>query len=184
MAPRDGDLVEGYLRGDPRVTSEIDGWIEGAARPFYRKLGHQWDDILQEIRLEILELLRAGKFRGDSSLKSYLWRVVGHSCLDRVRSLKRWTLVSMDDSEEVRDFVDGRRQPEGLPAESADLLLRVLEKTTEECRRLWRMIVAGYSYREIGAEIGASEGALRVRALRCRKEALRIREKLLTAEVQ
>jgi DNA-directed RNA polymerase specialized sigma24 family protein len=51
----------------------------------------------------------------------------------------------------------------------------------DECRRLWRMLVDGFSYREMSDEYGVSEGALRVRVLRCRRKALEVRERLLGA---
>ena len=83
---RDADLVELFLAGDGDAVREVDGWIAQAAWSYRQRLSNEWDDILQEIRLELTRLLSRGSFRGDSSLKTYLWRVVNHTCIDRLRA--------------------------------------------------------------------------------------------------
>jgi DNA-directed RNA polymerase specialized sigma24 family protein len=45
-----------------------------------------------------------------------------------------------------------------------------------ECQKLWRMIVAGMSYRQMSERLEVSEGTLRVRVLRCRKRAMARRD--------
>jgi hypothetical protein len=55
---------------------------------------------------------------------------------------------------------------------------RVLQRLSADCVRLLRMVAAGLSYRTMAAEVEASEGALRVRVLRCRRRALEIRREL------
>ncbi|HET8647254.1 MAG TPA: sigma factor, partial [Vicinamibacteria bacterium] len=67
----------------------MDKWIAGAAGPFRRRLAADWPDLLQEARMEVLRLLRQSSWRGESRLKTYVWRVVGHTCLDAMRRLKR-----------------------------------------------------------------------------------------------
>ena len=53
---------------------------------------------------------------------------------------------------------------------------------SEECWRLWAMILEGLSYREMSDRVQVSKGALQVRVLRCRKRAMELREELLAAE--
>ncbi|HSG41131.1 MAG TPA: hypothetical protein VLE27_15945, partial [Thermoanaerobaculia bacterium] len=60
-----------------------------------------------------------------------------------------------------------------------DLLLRVLEKVPQDCQEMWRMIVAGLSYREMSLRLNVAEGTLRVRVLRCRERATTVRDELL-----
>ena len=59
--------------------------------------------------------------------------------------------------------------------EDKDLLLRVLDRVPQDCRELWRMIVAGLSYREMSLRMSVAEGTLRVRVLRCREKAVAAR---------
>ena len=57
-----------------------------------------------------------------------------------------------------------------------------LEGMSRECRDLWGLILAGLSYREIGTRLGVTEGALRVRALRCRQRAAEVAGRNIVAE--
>lgn len=177
----DGAIIDRFLAGDPAAVGQVDGWLARAASGYRRRLGDQLEDVLQDVRLEVTRLLQQGKFRGDSSLKTYLWRVTAHTCLDRLRAGSRWSFVEYDgESAEAAD-------PVSLPPPAApwsadrDLLLRVLARMEDDCRRLWSMLIDGLSYREMSVETGVSEGALRVRVLRCRRRAQEVRDELLTA---
>ena len=46
-----------------------------------------------------------------------------------------------------------------------------LQRVPVECRQIWDGILRGLSYQQLSGELGVSEGALRVRAHRCRKRA-------------
>src|SRR5215204_3022221 len=177
MANDDKEIVARFLRGEADAIGTVDGWISRAAWPYQRRLADRWEDVLQDIRLEVTRLLGQGKFRGDSSLRTYLWRVVSHTCLDQLRAQKKWKWADLEE-------LDQGNGPEPVPAGAArhadrDLLLRVLEKVPQDCREMWRMIVAGLSYREMGLRLNVAEGTLRVRVLRCREKAVALRRELL-----
>jgi RNA polymerase sigma-70 factor (ECF subfamily) len=177
MATDDREMVSRYLQGDSEAVGTVDGWISRAAWPYQRRLSDRWDDVLQDVRLEITRLLGQGKFRGESSLRTYLWRVVSHTCLDQIRAQTKWKWADL----ETLDQGDG---PDLVPhgagrQEDRDLLLRVLERVPADCREMWRMIVAGLSYREMSTRLDVAEGTLRVRVLRCRERALTARKELL-----
>jgi RNA polymerase sigma factor (sigma-70 family) len=172
-------FIAAYLEGDAAALAEADRWIRGAARPYYRRLSSHWDDVLQDVRLEVFKALSSQQFRGEANIKTYIWRVVNHSCLDLVRKASRWRWTDFEDSPEVQEIVDRRDQDETLSLATTDLLTRVMEQVSEECRKLWQMIFDGLSYREMGAALDAKEGALRVRVLRCRKKAIEIRQALM-----
>ncbi len=174
----DSEVVELYLRGDPEATAAVDDWILRAARSFRRRLEGHWDDVLQEVRLEVFRLLKQGRFRGESRLGTYLWPVVAHTCLDHIRSQKQWRWIDLE-SVEVLELSQHRSADQARRTESRDLLRRVLRALSAECRQVWSMIVAGMSYREIGAKLQVAEGTLRVRALRCRRKARAVRAALL-----
>lgn len=178
MATEDQEMAARFLRGEPDAVGTVDGWISRAAWPYQRRLVNRWDDVLQDIRLEITRLLSQGKFRGESSLRTYLWRVVSHTCLDQIRAdgKRQWT-----DLEELEQGTGDGALIDPAPArhEDRDLLQRVLEKVSADCRDMWRMIVAGLSYRDMSLRLGIAEGTLRVRALRCREKAIALRAELL-----
>lgn len=179
----DREMVSRFLRGDADAVATLDGWIARAAWPYQRRLAHRWDDVLQDVRLEVTRLLGEGKFRGESSLRTYLWRVVSHTCLDQIRSQGKWQFTDL----ETVDQDDGRamalpRVAAGDPVER-DLLLRVLDRASSDCRDLWKMIVLGLSYKEMSVRLGVAEGTLRVRVLRCRERAIALRSELMAGPV-
>jgi RNA polymerase sigma-70 factor, ECF subfamily len=178
MATDDQEVVARFLKGEANAVGTVDGWISRAAWPYQRRLADRWDDVLQEVRLEVTRLLGQGKFRGESSLRTYLWRVVSHTCLDQIRSQSKWQWTDL----EAVDRGDALTLPPPSLAsrgEDRDLLLRVLDRVPQDCREMWRMIVAGLSYREMSLRMGVAEGTLRVRVLRCREKAVALRQELL-----
>ena len=174
----DRDLIAAYLRGETAAVSTMEDYILRAARSYRRRLDHCWEDVLQDLQLEVFRLLEAGRFRGDAALSTYLWRVVSHTCLDRIRSQgrRRETDLEEDGLGDLSALISGRRSQW---SESRDLVERVLAEVSAECRRLWSLILAGHSYREMSSAMEVAEGTLRVRVLRCRKKALEIRGRLL-----
>lgn len=179
MRNEEARLIADFLDGEPEAIEEIDGWIQQAAWPFRQRLFNQWEDLLQDVRLEVTRLLSERRFRGESALKTYLWRVTANACVDRVRAQRK---VRWEDVEAVDQWGDAPREQAREVAErrnARDLVLRVLAEMPEECRELWRMLFEGLSYRQMGERLGVSEGALRVRVLRCRRRAVALRDELL-----
>jgi RNA polymerase sigma factor (sigma-70 family) len=176
MVTSDQDVVAQYLRGDAEAVVTVDGWIARAAWPYQRRLSNRWDDVLQDVRLEVTRLLGQGKFRGESSLRTYLWQVVSHTCLDQLRHQNRWQWA---DLEALDEGWSAGAPPAAASHEDRDLVQRVLERVSDECRELWRLIVMGHSYREMSQRLGVAEGTLRVRVLRCREKAVAVRGELL-----
>ena len=178
MATDDREMVARFLRGEREAVGTVDGWISRAAWPYQRRLADHWEDVLQDVRLEVTRLLGQGKFRGESSLRTYLWRVVSHTCLDQLRAQSKWKWADL----EALDREEGPTGAVEAPAsrrEDKDLLLRVLERMPQDCREMWRMIVAGLSYKEMSLRLNVAEGTLRVRVLRCRERATALRRELL-----
>lgn len=175
----DQEVVIRFLRGDTEAVGTVDGWISRAAWPYQRRLADAWDDVLQDVRLEVTRLLGQGKFRGESSLRTYLWRVVSHTCLDQLRSRGKRQWTDLEEVDKAGNGGDPGRQAAPSRTEDRDLLLRVLGKTSQDCRELWRLIVHGLSYREMSLRMGVAEGTLRVRVLRCREKAVSLRDELL-----
>lgn len=180
----DTEVIDLYLKGQKQAVRTVEGWIARAAYPYQKRLATHWDDVRQDILLEITRLLMQGKFRGESSFKTYLWRLVSHTCLDQIRAESRakWTELAFPSKDETEQSVfpsSPVTEGPGSRAEIKDLLLRVLERVPAECRELWRMINAGLSYREMSARLAIAEATIRVRVLRCREKAVAIRAELL-----
>ena len=169
----DGQLVSGFLAEDHRAIEQLDQWIRRAAHSFRFRLGACWEDELQEVRLEVFQLLRKGNFEGRSSLKSYVWQVANHTCIDFMRKKNLWKFTTLEHV--ANDLVT--QPPRNLEsADEARGLLRLLGKMPSECRKLWQMILSGCPYQQMSDQLNISEGTLRVRVHRCRKKAAALRD--------
>ncbi len=168
----DQEQIAGFLRGDPAAVETVTLWIQQAAGRYRGRLSAEWDDLLQDLLLEVTTAFQAGTFRGDCQLRTFVWRIAHYRCLNRIRDRSR--RPESADEEAARQVPDPARPVLAgiLERESADLVLRFVETLPAQCRHLWRLILAGRSYREISGETGISEGALRVRVLRCRRRAV------------
>ena len=171
QAMETANLIGAYLRGEPPAIRQIDEWLRRAASPFRKRLRADWEDVLQEVRVEVFRLLEEGRFRPEASLRTYLWHVTAHNCIDAVRRQRRGPPVVRQNRDDLRPArgpspLDTLVEREREQARSA-----LLEAAPIACRDLWKLILSGVSYREISRRLGVSEGALRVRAHRCRKQA-------------
>ena len=142
----DQEVVTRFLAGDRLAVETVDSWISRAAWPFQRRLSNRFEDVLQDVRLEVTRLLGEGKFRGESSLRTYLWRVVNHTCLDQLRSQSRWQWTDLEHLESAEGAPGAPLPSAALGHEEKDLLVKVLDRVSGECRELWRLILAGFSY--------------------------------------
>src|ERR1700724_404201 len=136
MVTSDQELVSEYLRGDAEAVRTIDNWISRAALPYQRRLANRYDDVLQDVRLEVTRLLGQGKFRGESLLRTYLWQVVSHTCLDNLRSQGRWQWADLEEIDESRTALPAAG---GGRLEDRDLARRGHERVSEGGRNLWKM---------------------------------------------
>ena len=170
----DAETLAGFLRGDAAAVRVVDTWVLCAAAPFRRRLFAEWLDLLQDVRIELLGLLRAGRWRGEARLKTYIWRVTAHTCIDATRRQRRRPVHEPVEPETPVASTDPSPYDRMVEESRQRLLLEALDAVPPDCRDLWRRILNGLSYLEISRDTGVAEGALRVRAHRCRKKALEV----------
>jgi RNA polymerase sigma factor (sigma-70 family) len=97
--------------------------------------------------------------------------MTAHNCIDALRKQRRHPLHELGDAEMTLPSREPSPLDHVLHEDARRRLLAALEAVPAECRRLWDGILRGRSYAEISREMGVAEGALRVRAHRCRKRA-------------
>lgn len=177
MHPEDEQLIAGFLHGEPEAVQVIETWMAQAAACYRRRLSAQWSDVLQTIRLEVTRVLRQGAFRGEARLKTYLCCIVNHTCVNQLRAQTQWQRAELCAPE--RPTAADSPLEELLAQESERLRERIMKAMPADCRRLWAMIRDGLSYQQISQRLGLSDAAVRQRALRCRKQAVALRERWL-----
>ena len=176
----DAQLIARLLAGDAAVIAEVRVWIGGAMGRYRGRLGNDFEDLEQEVLLDLLESLDRGKFRGESRLATYVHSYARFKCVDRLRAQGRRDMVELDDEALVLDAPSAL--DELAQRETAAFAERLVAALPPHCRELWEMIAEGLSYRQMSAATGLSEGAIRVRVHRCRQRAIELRLQLLAGE--
>lgn len=172
-------VARGFLTGRPEAVRQVQGWVRLAAAPFRRRLADDWEDAVHESLLEVTEALRGGKVRDLERLRAWVFRATAHTCLDRLRSRARWAWVEAD---EERLASPPSALARLLARGEVRTLLDLAARSPEPCRRLWRWLLQGLSYREMSERSGLAEGTLRVRVLRCRRQAQALAERARAEE--
>jgi len=172
----DHSLVSGYLKGEGRAHQAVEGHIEAAFGVWRHRVGYEADDILSDIHYKLLLSLRRGDFQYRSSLKTFINRIVNHTCVDYVRFNRRFASSPVEDL----PLVDESPGPdeEFDRREQLKLLLKVMRQVPKECLRLFYLHYRKRTgYKEIGEQMGISEGNARRRTWACREAARRLWEK-------
>ena len=135
----------------------------GLRRLAYRLLGDRarMDDALQEAYLSAYRALP--RFRGDSSLGTWLYRIAYNACLDELKRTRE-----VVDLENVRD----RAQADGDPIDALSLrqtLAAALTALPLEDRTAVLLVDAnGFDYRSAAEVLGIPEGTVASRLNRAR----------------
>lgn len=176
LAEEEARLLAALEAGDESAMNEVRRWVRGAASPYRFRLAAEIEDLEQEVVLELIEALAAGRFEGRSLISTYVRRMVHYKCLNRLRARRGKQWVDLGDVQ----LVDPGPTPFDLARRRHDLELglRVLARMPEHCRELWTMIHRGLGYEAMGEALGVAAGTLRVRVLRCREKALAARAEL------
>lgn len=173
---RDQDIIEGLLAGKKAEYEILVQWIKELTNI---KLGIKRvsaDEIVSDTMYKLLNTFRSDSFQLREKLKSYVQAVAGYTIIDHVRYWRRYTeLIEGEDS----DVPDPDNVEHELHArEEQSIADRIFSLLPEECKKLWRLrFVDDLDYKEIGTRLGISEGNVKIRFHRCKKQAIAIREK-------
>jgi RNA polymerase sigma-70 factor (ECF subfamily) len=161
------DLLERCRRGEPEAFAElVDRTYRQVYTLAYRLVGdrHEAEDVAQDSYLRVHRSL--GTFRGESSFRTWLFRIVANAAMNHLRRRGRFG----DLGDEADDVLVLAEPPPRESDVDADELRRVLATLTDAQRVVVLMKDAyGFSSREIADEMGISEGAVKVRLHRARR---------------
>lgn len=174
-------LIQRCQAGETAAFEELLGRYEGLVYNLaHRYFGNQAEacDVAQEAMIKIYR--RIGDFRGQSSFKTWLYRVVTNVCLDYLRK-RRTAPLSLDElAEENRAAVKvapPSEDPEASleRAELGEILGGLISTLAKDHRSVLILRdVEGLAYEEIAEILGCSLGTVKSRLARAR-EALRRR---------
>jgi RNA polymerase sigma-70 factor, ECF subfamily len=175
------ELLAACRRGDREAFEEV---VRRTYRHVYtqalRLVGdrQEAEDVAQEAYLRVFRGL-AG-FRGDAQFETWLYRIVSNAAMSHLRKRRRFGELVLESSEEQREPPSPVRVDE--EAVDRDSLTAALESLPPSLRVVVVLKdIYGLSCREIGEQIGASEGAVKVRLHRARKK---LKERLFGVETR
>ncbi len=179
--PSPSALLQRIRDNDERLISEIQTVIE--------RITNRWDwttredprDIAQDCFVKLISSLERGRFKGQSSFKTYLYAVVRNTCIDYYRAEQ---MAAACDIDKV-NVVDAVGWPDQhlISVEERRIACRVLLSLPRECRRLWRAVFFGKrTYRQAAEILGLTEGTVKRKMWECRQRARRMVEKLNNRE--
>ncbi len=167
-------LIERWKAGDSRAATELVSRHADALARFATSAGEREEikELVQDTFVRAFSSL--GAFRGESSLRTWLFTIERRLMLDRRRAeMRQRSLVPIENSEAATEYdaLDGM-----VAQETATRVKRAVGALSPMQREVFAMRVEqGLSYKEIAAILDTSEGAARVHyhnAIRAVKEFL------------
>jgi RNA polymerase sigma-70 factor, ECF subfamily len=170
----DLDLIARWKAGDQRAATLLVERHAAALARFASSVGAKGDveEVVQDTFVRAFASIDG--FRGESSLRTWLFTIARRLLLDRRRSeRRRGEQVEVQESDASTDY----DALDTVVAEETQHRLRsAMEKLTPTQREVFSLRVGeGLSYREIADSVGTTEGAARVHyhnAMRAIKEYL------------
>jgi RNA polymerase sigma factor (sigma-70 family) len=174
---RDQNIIEGFLAGGKAEYEILVQWIEELTRIKLHIKSVSSEEIVSETMYKLLNTFRSDSFQLREKLKSYVQAVAAYTIIDHVRFRQRYT--ELPEGEDFDPPDPSRIEEDVHTKEEQVIASRIFALMSEECRKLWHLrFVDDLDYREIGARLGLTEGTVKVRFHRCKKQAIAIREKI------
>jgi RNA polymerase sigma-70 factor (ECF subfamily) len=173
-SPTDADLLKKHVDGDPDAFGQLfKRHKDRLWAVAIRTLGDPEEaaDALQDAMISAFR--RAGSFRGDSAVTTWLHRIVVNAALDRMRRKSARPTAGGD--EQVLDSLAGSG-PLSDPASATDTAMDVraaLRRLPPDQQAALVLVdMLGYSVSDAAAVLGVSEGTVKSRCARGRARLL------------
>lgn len=172
--PLDSTLIQRWKEGDERAATALVERHAGALARYVSSMGERdaADEVVQDTFVRAFSSLDT--FRGDSSLRTWLFTIARRLVVDRRRSMRRRKdVANLEDVDAATEYT----ALDGLIAnEARKKVWGAVGKLSPTQREVFLLRVnEGLSYKEIAEVAGTTEGAARVHyhnALRTVKENL------------
>lgn len=150
--------------------------LSAVERHLFTRFYHAIDDVVQETYLRAYRSLSTGKFRGDSSIHSWLYAIARNESIRMNRKLSR-------EEEKFTKTLELHRSGPGTARIDFDESLYVLHESISKLPDIYRAVLElaarGFSENEIAARLSLKKGTVKSRASRGRE----MLQKLLPGEM-
>lgn len=120
------------------------------------------DDLLQEIFIKVWQ--HYDKFRGESQISTWMYRIAVNTCLQHLRSDKTKKMVDID-----KAIIKKEEEPDEKE-QQIQLLYKCISELSETDRLIITLLLEEVSYPEIAEITSISEGNLRVKIHRIKQQ--------------
>ena len=162
------DLSDPVSRGDQALQDAYQRNIELIYRFIYSRVGNREDaeDLTSQVFLKAVHGLDGE--RNEASIRSWLYRLAHTTVADHWRQYYRGPTVPLQlvpaDAPQIEDV--------SVPSRSVDTVAKILAELPENYRRVLQLrFLEGLSVRESAAEMGTTEGNVKVLQYRALKRA-------------
>jgi len=170
------DLLEGCKRGDRKAQELLYKTLAGKMLGVcmrYARDRYEAEDILQTAFVKVFQ--KVAEFRADGSFEGWIRRIMVNTAIENYRKNQR--MMNVVDIDEAYDIQQSTFDISGL--ETKDIL-KLIDELSGGYRLVFNMyVIEGYSHKEIGAELGITEGASKSQLSRAKAI---LREKLIKME--
>ena len=163
--PEDESILELFAQGGTLADKAFAQLVQKYGESLYSQIrgltrNHEYtNDVLQDVFIKVYQNL--DKFKGDSSLYTWLYRIARNETFNFLDKEKRRTGVDLD--EPVFEIVAGHSVLDGVSSEDITTLLNEAIETLPEKQALVFQLkyFEELKYTEISARLNTSEGALK-----------------------
>jgi RNA polymerase sigma-70 factor, ECF subfamily len=173
----DPSLIEACRAGgrdaQRRLFLASKDFVYASARCFFAGDESTARDVTQDVFVKLFD--RIGQFRGESSFRTWLYRLVIHACIDETRRRKRWTSIDQVDAEAILERnTDPHESPSAERTELSRLVQAAVGRLSPKLQAVMVLkYFEGLSYDEIAAALGTSRGTVASRMNRGHRELAR-----------
>jgi RNA polymerase sigma-70 factor (ECF subfamily) len=161
----DKEIIEGIKENDQRVITQFmrqyQKFVYSVAMR-YLKDTMEADDAAQEVFIKAID--KIGKFRGDSSLKTWLYTVTANHSRNILRKKKVRNFFSLSDDDSFIQIESKEKDPhkEMVNTELAGKIEKALDSLPEKQRETFMLrYYEDMPYEEISKVLGTSVGGLK-----------------------
>jgi len=126
------------------------------------------EDIFHDSLTNAILNIQKGRFNENSSVKTYILAISKNLWFNKFKREIKFKEIKQNVNSDVKTDID----PEVLFIENqnSNLLKNVLNEIGEICKKVLGLWSLNYSFKEIGKELGKSEGAVRKQKFDCMKK--------------